>query len=84
MLGMSHDHRPVGEQVKSGFVIVGKMLAAFAIAATFLAGSTLIRSLRRTWNHVSLGWLLVGLSDVVMFTTVRFHHHANRFRCGAG
>lgn len=60
------------EQVKSGFIIVGKMLAAFGIAVTFLSGSTLIRSLPPTSNHVTLGWLLVSLSIIVMFTTVRF------------
>ena len=41
---MSHDSRPVGEKVRSGFIIVGKMLAAFGIAVAFLTGSTLIRS----------------------------------------
>lgn len=69
---MNRDSRPSGEQVKSGFIIVGKILAAFGIAVTFLAGSTLIRTLPRTWNHVTFGWLLVNLSIVVMFTTVRF------------
>jgi hypothetical protein len=69
---MRHDTRPVGEQVKSGFIIVAKILAAFGIAVTFLSGSTLIRSLPRTWNHFTLGWLIVALSIAAMFTTVRF------------
>ncbi len=72
MSGMKHDRRPVAEQVKSGFVIVGKMLAAFGIAVAFLAGSALIRTLPHSRNQVALGWLLVGLSVVVMFTTVKF------------
>jgi hypothetical protein len=59
---MKRDRRPVAEQVRSGFVIVGKMLAAFGIAVVFLAGSTLIRTLPHTRNQVALGWLLVGLS----------------------
>jgi hypothetical protein len=69
---MKRDRRPVAEQVRSGFVIVGKMLAAFGIAVVFLAGSTLIRTLPHTRNQVALGWLLVGLSVLVMFTTVKF------------
>jgi hypothetical protein len=72
MSSMKHDSRPVGEQVKSGFIIVGKMLAAFGIAVTILTGSALIRSLPPTQNRVTLGWLLVSLSIIVMFTTVRF------------
>ncbi len=72
MSAMKHDRRPVAEQVKSGFVIVGKMLAAFSIAVAFLAGSTLIRTLPHSRNQVTLGWLLIGLSVVAMFTTVKF------------
>ncbi len=66
-----HDERPVREQVKSGFVIIGKLLAAFAIGVIFLAGSEFIRG-ARGWHDLLLGWGLVIASVVVMAITVRF------------
>jgi hypothetical protein len=50
-----HDERPVAEQIKSGFVIVGKLLAAFAISMTFLAGWEFIRG-SSGWHDSLLGW----------------------------
>ena len=68
---MNRDRRPVIEQVKSGFRIVGKMLVAFAIAVTFMAGSALIRAPRYSYQF-ALGWALILMSILVMTTTVRF------------
>jgi hypothetical protein len=68
---MRRDERPVVEQIKSGFLIVTKMLAAVAIAVTFLLGFTLIRT-PRNWPYIAFGWLLVTVSVVAMITTVRF------------
>ncbi len=70
---MIRDRRPVGVQVKSGFIIVGKMLAAFGIAVAFMGGVTIARNLSPRYEHqTELGWLLIMLSIVIMFTTVRF------------
>jgi hypothetical protein len=66
-----HDERPVAEQIKSGFVIVGKLLAAFAISMTFLAGCEFIRG-SSGWHDSFLGWGLIIASIVVMTATVRF------------
>jgi len=68
---MNRDRRPVIEQVKSGFQIVGKMLVAFAIAVTFMAGSALIRAPRYSYQF-ALGWALILMSILVMTATVRF------------
>ena len=68
---MDRDRRPVIEQVKSGFRIVGKMLVAFAIAVTFMAGSAVIRTPRYSYQ-LALGWALILISLLVMTTTVRF------------
>jgi hypothetical protein len=68
---MNRDRRPVVEQVKSGFRIVGKMLVAFAIAITFMAGCALIRAPRYS-SQLVLGWVLIVMSILVMTTTVRF------------
>jgi Na+/pantothenate symporter len=68
---MNRDRRPVIEQVKSGFRIVGKMLVAFAIAVTFMAGSALIRTPRSS-NQLALGWALILMSVLIMTTIVRF------------
>jgi hypothetical protein len=70
MWSMNRDKRPVVEQVKSGFRIVGKMLVAFAIAVTFMAGCELIRGQRN--SQIVLGWVLIMMSILVMTTTVRF------------
>lgn len=70
MWNMNRDRRPVVEQVKSGFRIVGKMLVAFAIAMIFMAGCELIRAPRH--SQIVLGWVLVIMSISVMTTTVRF------------
>ena len=67
---MNRDRRPVVEQVKSGFRIVGKMLAAFAIAVTFMLGCELIRAPRH--SQIALGWVLVIMSVLAMTATVRF------------
>ncbi len=66
-----HDERPVREQVKSGFIIVAKFLAAFAISVTFLAGCEFIRG-SSDWHHTLLGWGLITATIVVMTATVRF------------
>jgi hypothetical protein len=71
MWNVNPDRRPVVEQVKSGFWIVGKMLVAFAIAVTFMAGCELIRAPRYS-SQIVIGWVLVMVSILVMTTTVRF------------
>jgi hypothetical protein len=68
---MKRDRRPVIEQVKSGLRIVGKMLAAFAIAVTFMAGSALIRTHQYSYQ-LAIGWALILISVLVMTATVRF------------
>jgi hypothetical protein len=68
---MARDKRPALEQIKSGFLIVAKMLGAFGIAVTFLTGTVLIRTPRYSYD-IALGWLLIIVSVVVMTTTVRF------------
>ncbi|HSZ01940.1 MAG TPA: hypothetical protein VK788_20760 [Terriglobales bacterium] len=59
------------EQVKSGFLIAGKLVAAFCIAATFMAGCALAQTAAIT-SQIAIGWLLIIGSIVVMATTVRF------------
>jgi hypothetical protein len=66
-----HDRRPVKEQVKSGFRIAGKLVAAFCIAGIFYSGCALVQQATRSSQIVS-GWLLITLSIVVMAITVRF------------
>lgn len=70
MWNMNHDRRPIVEQAKSGFRIVGKMLVAFAIAITFMVGCEWIRAPRH--SQIVLGWVLVIMSIFAMTTTVRF------------
>jgi hypothetical protein len=60
----------VKEQVKSGFLITGKLVAAFCIAAVFLSGCALIKEGAGSSQTV-IGWLLITLSIVVMAVTVR-------------
>lgn len=59
------------EQVKSGFLIAGKIVAAFCIAATFLSGCALIQESASS-AQIVLGWLLIIFSVFVMAFTVRF------------
>jgi hypothetical protein len=70
MWDMNRDRRPVIKQVKSSFRIVGKIVVAFAIAATFMAGCELSRTPRQ--SQIALGWVLIMMSILVMTTTVRF------------
>ena len=59
------------EQVKSGFVIAAKLLSAFCIAATFIAGCELVEE-AGILRQITTGWLLIIASIIVMTTTVRF------------
>lgn len=68
---MTRDKRPAMEQVKSGFLIAGKLLAAFCIAATFMAGCALIQTAGISYQ-IAIGWLLIIVSIVLMATTVTF------------
>jgi hypothetical protein len=61
----------VKEQVKSGFLIAGKLVAAFCIAAAFLSGCALVPEAASS-SEIVIGWLLIALSIVVMAFTVRF------------
>ena len=65
------DRRPVKEQVKSGFLIAGKIAAAFCIAAAFLSGCAMAQKATSVSETV-IGWFLITLSIVVMAFTVRF------------
>jgi hypothetical protein len=60
----------VKEQVKSGFLIAGKLVAGFCIATVFLSGCALIEEGNGSSQTV-IGWLLITLSIVVMAVTVR-------------
>ena len=59
------------EQVKSGFLIAGKIVAAFCIAVLFLSGCALVHESASS-SEIVIGWLLITLSIVVMAITVRF------------
>lgn len=59
------------EQVKSGFIIAAKLLSAFCIAATFIAGCELVEEAGIP-RQITTGWLLIIASIIVMTTTVRF------------
>jgi hypothetical protein len=61
----------VKEQVKSGFLIAGKLVAAFCIAAVFLSACALIQE-GVSPSRTVIAWLLITLSIVVMSVTVRF------------
>jgi hypothetical protein len=59
------------EQVKSGFLIAGKLVAALCIAAAFLSGCALVEEAASS-AEIVIGWLLIAVSIVVMAFTVRF------------
>ena len=65
------DRRPMKEQVKSGFIIAGKLVAALCIAAAFLSGCALVEEAASS-SEIVIGWLLIAVSIVVMAFTVRF------------
>jgi hypothetical protein len=65
------DKRPVKEQVKSGFLIAGKLVAAFCVAAVFLSGCALVHEAASS-SQTAIGWLLIILSIVLMASTVSF------------
>jgi hypothetical protein len=65
------DRRPVKEQVKSGFLIASRLVAAFCIAAIFLSGYALVHEASSS-SRTAIGGLLIILSIVVMAGTVRF------------
>ena len=58
------------EQVKSGFLIAGKLVAAFCIAATFFSGCGLIHEAGSS-SQIVIGSLLIVFSVIVMAFTVR-------------
>ncbi|MGD0761235.1 MAG: hypothetical protein ABR921_20245 [Candidatus Sulfotelmatobacter sp.] len=68
---MRRDKRPVKEQVHSGFLIAGKLVAAFCVAAAFFSGCALVQEAASS-SEIVVGWLLITLSIVVMASTVRF------------
>jgi hypothetical protein len=59
------------EQVMSGFLIAAKLVAAFCIAATFMAGCALVQTSGIS-SQIAIGWVLIIASIIVMGTTVRF------------
>ena len=65
------DRRPVKQQVKSGFLIAGKLVAAFCLAAIFLSGCAPVHE-AASLSEIVIGWLLITLGIVVMAFTVSF------------
>jgi hypothetical protein len=65
------NRQPVKEQVKSGFLIAGKLVAAFCIAAAFLSGCALVQEAASS-SEIVIGCQLITLTIVVMAFTVRF------------
>jgi hypothetical protein len=61
----------VKEQVKSGFLITGKLVAGFCVAGVFLSGCGLVHE-GSSSSQTAIGGLLITLSIVVMAGTVRF------------
>ncbi len=59
------------EQVKSGFLIAGKLVAAFCIAAAFLSGCALVQEAASS-SEIVIGWLLITLTIAVTAFTVGF------------
>jgi hypothetical protein len=68
---MKHDKRPPLEQVKSGFRIAGKMLAALAVALVFYGGCTMIKNSQHPSGWI-LGTIIIALSIITVAATVRF------------
>jgi hypothetical protein len=68
---VKRERRAVKEQVKSGFLIGGKIVAAICIAAALFSGFGLLREAASS-SEIVIGWLLIILSIVVMAFTVRF------------
>ena len=64
------DDRPAIEQVKSGFKIVGAMLASFAAMVLFFIGYIAVTSPEK--QRVVLGSVLLLATIITMFFTVRF------------
>lgn len=58
-------------QVKSGFMIAAKLVAAFCIAATFMAGCALVQTSGIS-SQIAIGWMLIVGSIILMATTARF------------
>jgi hypothetical protein len=68
---MKHDKRPPLEQVKSGFRITRKMLAALAVALVFYGGCAIIKNSQHPSGWI-LGIIIIALSTITMAATVRF------------
>jgi hypothetical protein len=64
------DKRPVIEQVKSGFKIVGAILTSFAAITLFIVGYVDVTTPER--QHVALGWMILVAISATLLLTVRF------------
>jgi hypothetical protein len=74
---MKRDERSITEQVKSGFRIVGAILASFAAFLVFSVGYSYVA--RPEQQRIVTGWIILVATVTIMFVTVRFW--ANWF-CG--
>src|SRR6266852_8593021 len=74
---MKRDERSITEQVKSGFRIVGAILASFAAFLVFGTGYRYVTGPEQ--QHVVIGWILLLATVVTMLVSVRLW--ANWF-CG--
>ncbi len=68
---MPRDKRPPLEQVKSGFRIVGRMLAVFSVALGFLIGCRKIQ-IPQLPHDPLIGIIIVVLSVGIMIATARY------------
>src|SRR6266567_174982 len=68
---MPRDKRPPLEQVKSGFQIVGRMLAVFGVALGFLIGCRKIQTPQVPLDLL-IGIIIVVVSVGVMIATARY------------